>query len=46
MEATNIAILKFKENLSSVGLRCFRGAIIDLAGRENPYFHNHEANGL
>ncbi len=46
MEATNIAILRFKENLSSVGLRCFRGAIIDLAGRENPYFHNHEANGL
>lgn len=46
MEATNIAILRLKENLSSVGLRCFRGAIIDLAGRENPYFHNHEANGL
>lgn len=46
MEATNIAILRFKETLSSIELRCFRGAIVELAGRENPYFHNHEANGL
>lgn len=46
MEATNIAILRLKENLSSVGLRCFRGAIIELVGREHFYFHNHEANGL
>jgi hypothetical protein len=46
MEATNIAILRLKESLGSVELRCFRGAIVDLVGRENPYFHNHEANGL
>lgn len=46
MEATNIAVLRFKETLSSTELRCFRGAIVELAGRENPCFHNHEANGL
>ena len=46
MEATNIAVLRFKEPLSSTEVRGFRGAIVELAGRENPCFHNHEANGL
>lgn len=46
MEAKNIAILKFKENLGTADLRCFRGAIIDMVGKDNPYFHNHEDGGL
>ena len=46
MEAKNIAILRFEENLSFVELRCFRGAIIDMVGRDNPFFHNHETSGL
>lgn len=46
MEATNIAILKFKENLNTAELRYFRSAIIELVGKENLAFHNHEDNGL
>ncbi len=46
MEAKNISILKFKENLSLVELRCFRSAIVEMVGRDKAYFHNHEDGGL
>lgn len=45
MEAKSIAILRFEENLNLVELRCFRGAIIEMVGKDQPYFHNHEAGG-
>lgn len=41
----NIAILQFEECLDIAELRCFRGAIIDMVGRENTSFHNHEELG-
>ena len=46
MEAKNIAILRFEENLGASDIRCFRGAIIDMVGKEQAFFHNHEAGGL
>lgn len=46
MEAKNIAILRFEENLGMFDLRCFRGAIIDMVGKEQVFFHNHEPGGL
>ena len=46
MEAKNIAILRFEENLNFVELRCLRGSIIDLVGKDHPFFHNHQGSGL
>lgn len=45
MESTNVAILKFEEKLDTEELQCFRGAIVNLVGKENVAFHNHLANG-
>lgn len=41
MESINIAVLKFEETLSDMELRCFRGAIVELVGKDNVLFHNH-----
>lgn len=43
--ANNIAILRFEESLNSEELRCFRGAIIEMVGRDEIAFHNHGENG-
>lgn len=41
MEPTFVTTLKFEETLNDTEIRCFRGAMIDLVGRENAFFHNH-----
>lgn len=43
--ANNIAILRFEESLDMEELRCFRGAIIEMVGRDETAFHNHGENG-
>ena len=41
MKSTYIATIQFEETLNDTEIRCFRGAIIDLVGKENSSFHNH-----
>ena len=45
MTTTKIATLKFEESLTLAELRCLRGAVMDLAGRECTPFHNHLEGG-
>lgn len=41
MESTYIAILKFEETLSDAEIRCFRGAVVNLVGKDYVAYHNH-----
>lgn len=41
MESTYIVVLKFEETLSDTEIRCFRGAVVDLVGKEKVAYHNH-----